>query len=109
MTEQVAEPQLFLAISRYLVDDNGVLDSLVDHRAWTKAAYDAGFMLVTGRQDPPTGGVLVFRARNRAEAENFVSTDPFVVNGAAEYHVIAIAPTPFPWRNRDFDSFLVGP
>ncbi len=108
VTPGSAEAQFFIAVSRYLVDAAGVLDCLVEHRAWTKAAYDAGTMLLSGRQDPPTGGVLGFRAPDLAAAEAFVATDPFVINGVATYEVIAISPTPFPWRNREFDSFFMG-
>ena len=68
----------YVAISEYLVSEDEVLDNLAEHRAWSKDAYDRGIMLFSGRQDPPTGGVLAFRARSRAEADDFVASDPFV-------------------------------
>ena len=102
------DEMIYLALSEYLVDEDGVLDQLVEHRAWTKAAYDAGLLLLSGRQDPPTGGVLVFRAPDRAAAEAFVAEDPFVISRVARYRLIACRPTSFPWRNSHFDAFLDG-
>lgn len=98
--------RFFIALSRYLVDSDVVMDHLVEHRAWAKGAYDAGLLLFSGRRNPPTGGTLGFRAEDLAQAERFVSGDPFVVNGIALYEVIEVTPTPFPWRNGHFDDFL---
>jgi uncharacterized protein YciI len=99
----------FIAISEYLVPEDGVLDHLADHRAWTKDAYDRGVMLFSGRQDPPVGGVLAFRATDRKAAEAFVASDPFVKGGVSRYTVIAFTPTHYPWRNESFNAFATRP
>jgi uncharacterized protein YciI len=105
----VKDELFYVAISQYLVSEEEVLDHLAEHRAWSKDAYDRGIMLFSGRQDPPEGGVLAFRASSRAEAEAFVETDPFVDAGVSRYRVLAFTPTHFPWRNREFDAFAAGP
>lgn len=99
----------YVAISEYLVSEDEVLDNLAEHRAWSKDAYDRGIMLFSGRQDPPVGGVLAFRAGSRGEADDFLASDPFVGAGVSRYQVFAFTPTHFPWRNRDFDAFSNGP
>lgn len=106
MSEQSGSGRFYVATSRYLVEPDVVMDSLVEHRAWAKASYDSGLLLFSGRQNPPVGGVLGFRAESMAEAEQFVSGDPFVVSGVARYEVIEVTPTPFPWRSGHFDAFL---
>lgn len=58
------------------------------HLDWLKAAADGGVLLLAGRTDPPTGGVLIFRGAP-AEVEAFARTDPFVANGVAELTVTA--------------------
>jgi len=98
----------YLALSEYLVPAEVVLDHLVEHRAWIKSAYDAGIMLVSGRQEPPDGGVLVFRAESRQAAEAFAHSDPFAVAGVSRYRVIGFTPTHLPWRSAAFDSFASG-
>ncbi len=105
----MTEGPFFVAISEYLVSAEDVLDNLVEHRAWTKKAYDDGVMLFTGRQDPPVGGVLGFRAPSRAAAEEFVSGDPFAVGGVASYSIIEVTPTHSPWSSALFDAFMSPP
>ena len=95
----------FLAVSEYLVGPDEVLDNLVEHRAWSKAAYDAGIMLFSGRQDPPEGGILVFRAASREAAEAFIASDPFTTQGVARYQIYGFTPTQYPWRSKEFDAF----
>ncbi|KQM33161.1 hypothetical protein ASE59_18455 [Sphingomonas sp. Leaf10] len=62
------------------------------HVAWIKQAMEQGIMLLAGRRNPPTGGVLLFRGEEdavRAVAE----TDPFVVNGVATVEIVAFTMT----------------
>jgi uncharacterized protein YciI len=100
--------QFFVAVSEYLVPHEVVLDNLAEHRCWSKAGFDAGLLLVAGRQDPPVGGVLAFRALDREAAETFLASDPFVRNGVARYHLTRFAPNPLPWRSEAFEAFATG-
>lgn len=102
------EPLFFLAVSSFSVEEHEVLDHLVEHRAWSKAAYDAGVIMFSGRQDPPVGGAIGFRASGHREADDFLKSDPYVIAGVASYELIAVQPTGFPWRREDFDSFMKG-
>lgn len=99
----------YLAVSEYLVSADAVLDNLVEHRAWTKKAYDEGTMLFTGRQNPPVGGVLGFRAASRQAAEEFVASDPFAAGGVVRYTLIAVTPTHAPWSSALFETFMSQP
>ncbi|MGN5376049.1 YciI family protein [Sphingomonas hankookensis] len=62
------------------------------HVAWIKAAMAEGVMLLAGRRDPPTGGVLLFRGEADMVGE-FARTDPFVVNGVATVEVVGFTMT----------------
>lgn len=103
-----SEDVFYVAVSEYLAPAEAVLDHLADHRAWIKVAYDAGIMLVSGRQEPPDGGVLVFRAESRQAAEAFAGSDPFAVAGISRYRVIGFTPTHIPWRSAAFEAFATG-
>ncbi len=96
---------LFLAMSEYLVGPEQRAAALPLHREWAKGAYEAGIMLASGPMDPPTGGVMLFRASDRVAAEEFVAEDPFVTGGIARYTVTGFSPTPFPWRSQVYDTF----
>ena len=58
------------------------------HLAWLKQQADGGAMLVAGRTDPPTGGVLIFRGQ-KPKVEALAQTDPFIANGVAVAEVVA--------------------
>ena len=108
MSDTDGEALLYLGISRYLVDEDQIFESLIEHRSWLKRWYDEGVILFSGRQDPPTGGVLAFRAANREAAQAFLDSDPFTRDAVAAYDLVVVSPTSAPWRRGDIDSFLTG-
>lgn len=65
-----------------------VLDGhLADHRAWLDQGIADGWLLLAGRREPRTGGILLARGE-RAAVEAKAATDPFVINGAASFELI---------------------
>jgi uncharacterized protein YciI len=65
------------------------VDALMsEHAAWLDEQYDAGRFLVSGRQIPRTGGVIVARGDDREEIEALAASDPFVTGGVATCDVI---------------------
>jgi uncharacterized protein YciI len=76
---------LLLAYTRPLDE----VDALMrDHVAWLNEHYDAGRFVVSGRQIPRTGGVIVARGDDREEIERVAASDPFVSGGVATCEVI---------------------
>jgi len=66
---------------------------LPDHMAYLDEYYQAGYFLLSGRQVPRTGGLILARGRNRTAIEQIVCKDPFHLAGAAEYRIIEVEPT----------------
>ena len=65
------------------------VDALMrEHMAWLNEQYDAGRFVVSGRQVPRTGGVIVARGDYRDEIERIAARDPFVTGGVATCEVI---------------------
>ncbi|NIJ19857.1 uncharacterized protein YciI [Sphingomonas naasensis] len=62
------------------------------HIEWLRERYADGSMLASGRQTPPTGGVLLLRGA-RAEVEALLAADPFAVHGVADYALSEFTPT----------------
>ena len=62
------------------------------HRAFLQTGYDRGLLLMSGPQNPRTGGVLIARAPSRAELEAFLRNDPYQVQGLATYRFIEFNP-----------------
>lgn len=69
-----------------------VLDGLLaDHRAWLDQGIADGWLLLAGRREPRTGGILLARG-TKADIQEKAATDPFVVNGAASFELIEFLP-----------------
>lgn len=69
-----------------------VLDGhLADRRAWLDQGIADGWLLLAGRREPRTGGILLARGE-RDEIAAKAATDPFVVNGAASFDLIEFLP-----------------
>ncbi|ADV66834.1 YciI family protein [Deinococcus maricopensis] len=83
---------LFVLISQYLKPQADVDVVTPRHRAWLDDHYRSGTFLVSGRQDPPTGGVIVARAQSREALEALMANDPFVLEGCAAYTITAFTP-----------------
>ena len=65
------------------------VDTLMrEHVAWLNEHYDSGRFLVSGRQIPRTGGVILARGDDRDEIEAIAAADPFVAGGVATCDVI---------------------
>jgi len=65
------------------------VDALMrDHMAWLNEQYAAGRFVVSGRQIPRTGGVILARGDDREEIEAIAAADPFVTGGVATAEII---------------------
>jgi uncharacterized protein YciI len=96
---------MFVLLSEYLRPPEDVAEVLPRHSEWVVAQYEAGRMLVSGRRQPPVGGLLVARGESRDDVLAWVADDPFVLEGVARYDVHAFDATDFPKRSEQFASF----
>jgi uncharacterized protein YciI len=64
-----------------------------DHLAHAQRWKDDGQLVMAGALgDPPTGGLFVFRLEDAAVIEDFVTSDPYVVNAIVTGHRVV------PWN-----------
>jgi len=87
-----AMAHLFVLDLTYVAGLELVEQHLEEHRAYLAEHYADGTFLASGRKEPRTGGVILAQG-NRAQIEALISTDPFVVHGAAVYAVTEFLPT----------------
>jgi len=76
---------LLLSYTRPLAEVDAVMR---DHVRWLDEHYDAGRFVVSGRQIPRTGGVIVARGDDREEIERIAASDPFVREGVATCEIV---------------------
>jgi uncharacterized protein YciI len=58
------------------------------HMAFLDEQYAAGRFVVSGRQIPREGGIIIATGGTRAEIEAVVRRDPFVARGLADARVV---------------------
>jgi uncharacterized protein YciI len=58
------------------------------HVAFLKKYYAAGNFLVSGRQVPRTGGIIIALADSREQIESIMAEDPFCKHGLADVRII---------------------
>ena len=58
------------------------------HVAFLKKYYAAGNFLVSGRQIPRTGGIIIAVAESKERVETIMKEDPFCSEGVADARVI---------------------
>ena len=78
---------MFIIVLTYIVPLDVVDGHLADHRTWLDQGIADGWLLLAGRREPRTGGILLTRGE-RADIESKVATDPFVRNGVATTELI---------------------
>ena len=85
---EAKHPSLFVIILRYLVSLEEIDAVMKQHMAYLHKHYDKGDFLVSGRQVPRTGGVILARAKNRTALEKTIKQDPFVKGKLASADII---------------------
>ena len=79
---------MFVLLLNYIRPLEEVDALMREHVAWLNEHYAAGRFVVSGRQVPRTGGVIVARGDDRDEIERLAASDPFVSGGVATCEVI---------------------
>lgn len=79
---------MVIVILKYTAPLERIDELLEAHRAFLRQGYERKQFLMSGPQQPRTGGVIVTTVKTKAEAERIVQEDPFLKEGAAEYQFI---------------------
>ena len=94
---------MFAFHSVYLKPLEEVDKHLADHRAFLRTLYEQNITICSGPQIPRTGGFILMNAASKEEAMAFMSNDPYVIHGVAEYAVIEFEVKSFA---KGFEQFL---
>jgi uncharacterized protein YciI len=84
---------VYVLVVEYLVPLQRIDELRPAHVEYLQRHYDDGTFLVSGRQDPPVGGLILAGDVGRERLDEIIATDPFVTEGAARYHVTRFGPT----------------
>jgi uncharacterized protein YciI len=79
---------MFVIELTYKVDLKEIDAHMGAHMKFLRKYYASGHFLVSGRQIPRVGGVILARGKDKAEIEAIVREDPFCANGLAEFRIV---------------------
>jgi uncharacterized protein YciI len=84
---------MFIITLTYLKPAEEIDKLLAAHREYLREQYANGMFLMSGRQVPRTGGIIIATADSRADIEAVIELDPFKEAGAASYTITEFVPT----------------
>jgi uncharacterized protein YciI len=79
---------MFVIELTYKAELSAIDANMRAHMAWLNEHYAAGRFLLSGRQVPRTGGIILALADSREQIEAIVREDPFVSRGLADFRII---------------------
>lgn len=72
------------------------IDQHVDnHRLFLDQGYNDGYFLVSGPQNPRTGGFIISLLDDKQKLQNFLEKDPFYTEGVADYKITEFIPVKY--------------
>lgn len=83
---------MFIISLTYTADLREIDNHLFAHLEWLKQYYDKEVFLVSGRKDPPSGGIIVAYGVTRETLQEIIEEDPFYKANIADYEIIAFTP-----------------
>ncbi len=79
---------MFVIELTYKADLRKIDAQMTAHVRFLKKHYASGHFLVSGRQIPRVGGIILAVGKDREEIEAIIKEDPFHQHGLADFRVI---------------------
>ena len=84
---------MYLMISTYRAPLAEVDAARDDHLRYLDELERRGLVVSAGRQNPPTGGMVLLNVDTEDEARALMADDPYVLRGLADYDAKGWTPT----------------
>ena len=79
---------MFVVTLTYIADLAAIDAAMPRHMSYLRRQYKDGVFVVSGRQVPRVGGVIIATGVMREELERRIALDPFVADGLAEASIV---------------------
>jgi len=97
---------MFVFVSEYQRPLEEVDQHREAHLAFLAGLNEQGRILISGRRNPPVGGIVVIDADDLEHAKAIMAEDPFATSGVARYEPYEFNPSAGPARSPEAESFL---
>jgi uncharacterized protein YciI len=82
----------FIVIITYTSPMTEIDEILPSHREFLQKGYDSGILLMSGPQNPRSGGIVIARSESLNNLKDFFSNDPYNLQNAVNYRFIEFNP-----------------
>jgi uncharacterized protein YciI len=79
---------MFVVTLNYIAELSAIDEAMPRHMAHLRKQYEDGIFLISGRQVPRVGGVIIATDVDREDLEQRIAADPFVAEGLAEATIV---------------------
>jgi uncharacterized protein YciI len=86
---------LFVVILEYIVPIENIDSYRAEHLLFLDKYYQTGLLIMSGRQVPLKGGVIIAKAPSKEELQHILNEDPFAIHNLANYHIYEFTPTKY--------------
>lgn len=76
----------------YTVEIDKIKEVVGEHREYLQIGYDNEMLLCSGPKEPLTGGILIAKAEDKVQIEDFIKNDPYNKAGLADYKITEFNP-----------------
>jgi uncharacterized protein YciI len=83
---------MFIVVSKYIKPMSEIDALRPAHLDFLKKLISEKKVLMAGRQNPITGGIIIAKMQSQFELENLLNEDPFIKAKVAEYQLIEFNP-----------------
>lgn len=96
----------YFMVEGTLKDTHLINDTIMKtHMAYTQVAMDKGLILVSGLKEDMSGGIFVMKEESIEKIEEYLSNEPFRINGIQTYRVVEFSAhyfneSPIEWFNK---------
>lgn len=94
---------MYIVTLTYKKDISEVEKFIEPHVQFLNKHYSQKKIIFSGRKNPRTGGVILFRNVGKEELIDILSQDPFYENEIADYDITEVIPTKY---DEDFACFI---
>lgn len=84
---------VFIVLLEYIRPLEEIDLQMEAHVAFLDKYYSSGQFIVSGRQNPRTGGVILVRGTLKNELEELLTQDPFWQHGLVKHTIVEFTPT----------------
>ena len=93
---------IFIAILTYKKPLDEVVKFRPAHLDFLDKYYNARKFIVSGRQTPPFGGVIIAHNVTKDELESILKEDPFYKNELADFEIVEFTPAKYAEKFENF-------